>query len=105
MRVCEEKAAERPVHRREAHHAAATHLVPLAVALVMTLFAWPSARLEPRDLPVGVADQAGARAASSSSSPTSSIREEIPSLANTLRRWYSTVFGLTNSCDATSLLV
>ena len=30
-------------------------IVPLAVALVMTLFAWPSARLEPRDLPVGVA--------------------------------------------------
>jgi hypothetical protein len=30
-------------------------LVPLAVALVLTLFAWPSARLEPRDLPVGVA--------------------------------------------------
>ena len=30
-------------------------LVPLAVALVLTLFAWPNARLEPRDLPVGVA--------------------------------------------------
>jgi hypothetical protein len=30
-------------------------LVPLAVALVLTLFAWPSARQEPRDLPVGVA--------------------------------------------------
>jgi ABC-2 family transporter protein len=35
-------------------------IVPLAVALVMTLFAWPSARLEPRDLPVGVAGPARA---------------------------------------------
>jgi hypothetical protein len=35
-------------------------IVPLAVALVMTLFAWPSARLEPRDLPVGVAGPAPA---------------------------------------------
>jgi hypothetical protein len=34
---------------------AAILLVPLAVALVLTLFAWPNARLEPRDLPVGVA--------------------------------------------------
>ena len=24
-------------------------------ALVLTLFAWPSARLEPRDMPIGVA--------------------------------------------------
>jgi len=30
-------------------------VVPLAIALVAVLFAWPSARLEPRDLPVGVA--------------------------------------------------
>jgi hypothetical protein len=30
-------------------------LVPLLAALVLTLFAWPAARLEPRDLPVGVA--------------------------------------------------
>jgi hypothetical protein len=30
-------------------------VVPLVVALVLTLFAWPSARLEPRDLPIGVA--------------------------------------------------
>jgi hypothetical protein len=34
---------------------AAILLVPVAVALVLTLFAWPNARLEPRDLPVGVA--------------------------------------------------
>jgi hypothetical protein len=40
-------------HRRPP--AAAILLVPLVVALVLTLFAWPSARLEPRDLPVGVA--------------------------------------------------
>ena len=29
-------------------------VVPVAVALVLTLFAWPAARLGPRDLPVGV---------------------------------------------------
>jgi hypothetical protein len=29
--------------------------VPLIVALVLTLFAWPSARIEPRDLSIGVA--------------------------------------------------
>jgi ABC-2 family transporter protein len=34
---------------------AAIVLVPLAVALVVTLFAWPSSRQEPRDLPVAVA--------------------------------------------------
>ena len=34
---------------------AAILLVPVVVALVLALFAWPSARLEPRDLPVGVA--------------------------------------------------
>ena len=34
---------------------AALVIVPLVVAIVLTLFAWPSARLEPRDLPVGVA--------------------------------------------------
>jgi hypothetical protein len=30
-------------------------VVPLVTALLLTLFAWPSARLEPRDLPIGVA--------------------------------------------------
>jgi hypothetical protein len=35
--------------------AAAILAVPLVVALVLTLFAWPSSRLEPRDLPIGVA--------------------------------------------------
>jgi hypothetical protein len=34
---------------------AAILLIPLAVAVVLTLFAWPNARLEPRDVPVGVA--------------------------------------------------
>jgi hypothetical protein len=43
-------------HRRPSP--AAILLVPLAVALVLTLFAWPSARLEPRDLPIGVAGPA-----------------------------------------------
>ena len=41
--------------RRRRPRAAAILLVPLAVALVLTLFAWPNARLEPRDLPLGVA--------------------------------------------------
>lgn len=30
-------------------------VIPLVVAVVLTLFAWPASRLEPRDLPVGVA--------------------------------------------------
>ena len=30
-------------------------IIPVVVALVLTLFAWPSARLEPRHLPIGVA--------------------------------------------------
>jgi hypothetical protein len=34
---------------------AAILVAPLVAALVLALFAWPSARLEPRDLPVGVA--------------------------------------------------
>jgi hypothetical protein len=34
-------------------------IIPLVVALVLTLFAWPSARLEPRDVPVGVAGATG----------------------------------------------
>jgi ABC-2 family transporter len=38
---------------------AAILLVPVVVALVLTLFAWPSAKLEPRDLPIGVAGPAG----------------------------------------------
>jgi hypothetical protein len=42
--------------------AAAILVVPLVVALVLTLFAWPSAKLEPRDLPVGVAGPAAATA-------------------------------------------
>src|ERR671925_342930 len=45
-------AAARPPHRPPP---AAILLIPVAVALVLTLFAWPSARLEPRDLPIGVA--------------------------------------------------
>ena len=35
-------------------------LVPLAIAVVFALFAWPSARQEPRDLQVGVAGPAAA---------------------------------------------
>jgi hypothetical protein len=37
-------------------------IVPLVTALLLTLFAWPNARLEPRDLPIGVAgSEAAAR--------------------------------------------
>ena len=39
--------------------AAAILAVPLIVALVLALFAWPSSRLEPRDLPIGVAGTPG----------------------------------------------
>jgi hypothetical protein len=39
---------------------AAILVVPLVVALILTLFAWPAAKLEPRDLPVGVAGPAAA---------------------------------------------
>ena len=35
-------------------------VVPIVVGLILTLFAWPSARLEPRDLPIGVAGPAPA---------------------------------------------
>jgi hypothetical protein len=41
---------------------AAILAVPLVVTLILTLFAWPNARLEPRDLPVGVAGPAAAAA-------------------------------------------
>jgi hypothetical protein len=41
-----------PPHRRP--KPATIVLVPLVAALVLTLFAWPSARLAPRDLPIGV---------------------------------------------------
>ena len=35
-------------------------MVPAFVALIVTLFAWPNARLEPRDLPIGVAGEPAA---------------------------------------------
>src|SRR5262245_3322894 len=44
-------------HRRPPR-AAILIIIPLAVALVLTLFAWPSSRLEPRDVPVGVVGSA-----------------------------------------------
>ena len=40
--------------------AAAILVIPLVVALVLTVFAWPNSRLEPRDLPVGVAGPSAA---------------------------------------------
>jgi hypothetical protein len=39
---------------------AAILIVPMAIALALTLFAWPASRQEPRDLPVGVAGPAAA---------------------------------------------
>jgi hypothetical protein len=42
--------------------AAAILVVPLVVAVVLTLFAWPAGRLEPRDMPVGLAGPAAATA-------------------------------------------
>ena len=47
-------------HQKAKPSPAAILVVPLVVALVLTLFAWPSARLEPRDLPIGVAGPAAA---------------------------------------------
>jgi len=41
---------------------AAILLIPVVVALVLTLFAWPASRQEPRDLPIGVAGPAAATA-------------------------------------------
>jgi hypothetical protein len=34
-------------------------VVPLVAAILLTLFAWPAARLEPRNLPVGIVSTAG----------------------------------------------
>jgi hypothetical protein len=45
-------STEAPAHRPPP---GAMLLIPLVVALVLTLFAWPNARLEPRDLPIGIA--------------------------------------------------
>jgi hypothetical protein len=42
---------------------AAVIVVPLVLALTLATFAWPAARLEPRDLPIGVAGPAPAAAA------------------------------------------
>jgi hypothetical protein len=50
-----------PSHRPPA--AALLIIIPVVVALVLTLFAWPASRLEPRDVPVGVAGAAPAAAA------------------------------------------
>jgi hypothetical protein len=41
---------------------AAILVVPLIAAVVLTLFAWPSGRLQPRDLPIGVAGPPSAAA-------------------------------------------
>jgi hypothetical protein len=46
--------------RKRPPAAALVVIVPLAVALAVAAFAWPAARLEPRDLPVGVVGAAPA---------------------------------------------
>lgn len=43
------------MHERHGAPFAVLLAVPLIAALVLTLFAWPAARLGPRDLPIGVA--------------------------------------------------
>jgi hypothetical protein len=48
-----------PTSRHKLRPTLAILLVPVVVAIVVTLFVWPSARLEPRDLPVGVAGAPG----------------------------------------------
>ncbi|MEQ4206228.1 ABC transporter permease [Actinopolymorpha sp. B9G3] len=60
-----ELEAAKPPHSGGKLHSAAkllgvALLVPLAVAGMLSLFAWPSANLEPRDLPLGVAGPAQA---------------------------------------------
>jgi hypothetical protein len=53
-------------------------IVPLAVAIVLTLFAWPSARLEPRDLAIGVAGPSAA---------TRAIEQRLPAGAFEVHRF------------------
>ena len=61
-RCCAMSSSSEPAaHRRPSP--AAILLVPVVVALALTLFAWPSARLAPRDLPIGVAGAPAAAAA------------------------------------------
>ena len=45
-----------PEHQSNAHRPplAAILMVPVVVALALTLFAWPASRQDPRDLPVGI---------------------------------------------------
>src|SRR5262245_44735039 len=45
---------------RERRVLLAALVVPLVLALTLATFAWPSARLEPRELPIGVAGPTGA---------------------------------------------
>jgi len=49
-----------PSHQSRRPVMAAVVLIPLAIGLALAAFAWPSARLGPRDLPVGVAGPAPA---------------------------------------------
>jgi hypothetical protein len=51
-----------PTQVRRRPPLAAMLLVPVAAALVLTLFAWPQARMKPHDLPVGVAGPPAATA-------------------------------------------
>ena len=58
--LCEDAAGMNTTHRPPL---AAILVVPLIAALILTLFAWPSAKVGPRDLPVGVVGAAALRRA------------------------------------------
>lgn len=49
-------------------------LIPVVVALALSAFAWPAARIAPRDLPIGVAGPATAPWSSASPSTTGPSR-------------------------------
>ncbi|GAB3400704.1 ABC transporter permease [Flindersiella endophytica] len=53
-------APAEPGHRRPPTTLIGIIVVPLLVAVALTLFAWPAANLEPRNLPIGIAGPAQA---------------------------------------------
>jgi hypothetical protein len=89
---------------------AAILLIPVIAALVLTLFAWPNARLGPRDLPLGVAGSPRANALAASVLPLvlAGIVTGLVSAAITRRRLEraalvvagSVLAGRDSSCSA-----
>ncbi len=69
---------------------AAILIVPVVVAIVLTLFAWPNARLEPRDLPVGVVGLRAGRWPRPATSSTSTATPTRPRPATRSRTARST---------------